>query len=804
MNDLRYALRQLTKHPGFAAAVVLTLALGIGANTAIFSVVQSVLVRSLPYPEADRLVAVWETNPRPGWSERNNVTDGNYVDWRDRNTVFESLGAYGQSFGVSVIGDDAPAEVVSSRLSPSMFRVLRADAMLGRVFLPEDGLPGGEPVVLLSYRSWRDGYGADSLIVGRMIQLEEQPVTVVGVMPPSFEFPSAEIGAWIPLRITASGEVNRQAHKWRVVGRLGGDVSVEQAQAEMDAIAHQLRAEHPEAMEGWSVTVVPLQADLVRTARPLLLILLGVVGILLLIACANVANLFLTRAVRREREFAVRGALGGTRGQLTRQLLVEAGVPGALGVLGGVALGAWGVEVLVTMAPSDIPRLGEVRLDASVLGYVTAAGVASILLFGLVPAWRASRADLETALKAGRGSGSRHHGRLRTVLLVGELALSLILLVGAGLLTRSFIALNAVSHGFDPDRLLAVGINLPYSRYDGTREHDAFYSRLIEQLEANPDVVSVAGTAEPPIIGFYNTFSFVIEGRPSDAADGQHGPVPVRPVTAGYFETLRIPIVEGRAFNRFDRLDQPRVLVVNEAFARRFFPNESAVGKRLGFDDQGGPWIEVVGVVGDTRHFGLDQPVEPAMYMPYGQKRWGWMSWITLMVRTRGEPLDVVPAVQQTLWSLDDRLPIRELATVADLYKESNARRRFAAALVVGFAGVAVFLGLFGVYGVVSYTVAQREREFGVRMALGAEGRRILRSVLRQGLAIAAMGVVIGLVGAVLLTRVMESLLFGVAPTDPLTFLATALLLTGVALLACYIPARRAARVDPIEALRHE
>jgi predicted permease len=275
-------------------------------------------------------------------------------------------------------------------------------------------------------------------------------------------------------------------------------------------------------------------------------------------------------------------------------------------------------------------------------------------------------------------------------------------------------------------------------------------------------------------------------------------------VTAGYFETLRIPIVEGRAFNRFDRLDQPRVLVVNEAFARRFFPNESAVGKRLGFDDQGGPWIEVVGVVGDTRHFGLDQPVEPAMYMPYGQKRWGWMSWITLMVRTRGEPLDVVPAVQQTLWSLDDRLPIRELATVADLYKESSARRRFAAALVVGFAGVAVFLGLFGVYGVVSYTVAQREREFGVRMALGAEGRRILRSVLRQGLAIAAMGVVIGLVGAVLLTRVMESLLFGVAPTDPLTFLATALLLTGVALLACYIPARRAARVDPIEALRHE
>jgi putative ABC transport system permease protein len=804
MSDLKYALRQLARYPAFALVVVVTLALGIGANTSIFSVVYGVLIRPLPYPEPEQIVAVWESNPAPGWSERNLVTTATYVDWRERNTVFADLAAYSYNFGLAAVGDEAPVEITSVRVTPNLFDVLGATAAHGRVFVPEDGVPGAEPVVLLSQGVWRDRFGADPAVVGRTIQLEEQPVTVVGVMPAAFDFPNPTTDAWLPMRWDQADRQNRRSHSWLVIGRLRDGRTIQQAQAEMDAITMQLREEHPLFMEGFSVKVVPFRADLVRATQPLLLLLLGVVGTLLLIACANVANLFLARAIRREREFAVRGALGGTRRRLIRQLLVEAGALGALGVVGGVALGAWGVEVLVAMAPGDVPLLDDVRLDGGVLAYTAAAGVLSTLLFGVVPAWRASRTDLETALKAGRGAGSMRHGRLRTALLVGELALSLVLLVGAGLLVRSFLALQAVDHGFRPERLLVVGLNLPYSRYDGTPDHDAFYGRLIERLAAQPGIESVAGTAEPPLIGFNNGFSFVIEGRPSAEPDGEYGPVPVRAVTVEYFQTMGIPVLDGRAFNRFDRLDQPRVLVVNETLARRYWPGESAVGKRVGFDDQGGPWLEIVGVVGDTRHFGLDQPIEPAIYMPYAQKRWGWMSWLTLMIRTRGEPMDVVPAVQQTIWALDDRLPIRELATVTDLYAESNARRRFAATLVVGFAGLAVFLGLFGVYGVVSYSVAQRKREFGVRVALGAEGRRIELGVLREALVIAGIGVVIGLAGALLLTNLMKSLLFGVAASDPLTYVTTALLLTGVALLACWIPARRAARTDPMEALRYE
>ena len=803
--NLKYAVRRLAHQPGFTAVVVLTLALGIGANTAIFSVVRAVLLRPLPYPSPERLVTVWETNPGEGWSERNIVSDGNYVDWRDRNSVFAALGAYGQTFGLGALGDDTPVEVTSTRVTPSVFRVLGAGAQLGRVFTSDEGVPGGEAVVLLSHSVWRDRFGADPEIIGRTVELEEQPFTVVGVMPATFDFPSPAIDVWLPLRLGASARASRDAHKWRVIGRLNPGVTIERSQAEMDAIAAQLRDEFPQAMAGWGVRVVPFRADLVRTARPLLLVLLGVVGTVLLIACANVANLFLASAIGRSREFAVRGALGGTRWRLARQLLVEAGVLAALGVGGGIVLGAWGVEVLVSLAPSDIPLLDHARIDGGVLAYAALAGLASTLLVGVVPAWRAARPELETSLQAGRDpAGSRRHTHLRTALLVCELALSLVLLIGAGLLVRSFLELQHVDHGFEPEGVLAVGIDLPYSRYDGTPDHDAFYGRAIEALEAVPGVVSAAGTAEPPVIGFYNTFSFVIEGRVATQPGAEEGPVPLRPVTPGFFATMGIPLQDGRLPNAFDRADAPRVLAVNETFAQRYWPRERAVGKRISFDEHEGPWYEIVGVVGDTRHFGLDQPVEPAIYMPYAQKRWGWMSWMTFMIRAQGDPLDLVPAIRRAIWSLDDRLPIRELALVEDLYAESNARRRFAAILVVTFAGIAVTLALLGVYGVVSYTVAQRRRELGVRKALGAEERRIVLGVLGQGLFVAAGGVAAGLVGAVVLTRLMTSLLFGVRATDPPTFAFTAALLVAVSLAACWIPARHAARVDPMEALRHE
>jgi putative ABC transport system permease protein len=436
---------------------------------------------------------------------------------------------------------------------------------------------------------------------------------------------------------------------------------------------------------------------------------------------------------------------------------------------------------------------------------VAGAAVLSTLLFGLVPAWRASRPDLDAPLKGARGAtGGRRHTRLRAALLVGELALSMILLVGAGLLVRSFQQLQAVEHGFEPDGLLAVSLLLPHSRYGGQAQHDAFYDCAIEELAALPGVVGVAGTTEPPVVGFNNTFSFVIEGRPATEPSGREQPVEVPVVTPGFFATMGIPVLEGRAFTSFDRAEQPGVVVVNRTFARRFWPGESAVGKRIGFDDHDGPWLEVVGVVGDIRQHGLDRPTEPTMYMPHAQKRWGWMSWLTLMVRTRGDPLDIAAAARQAIWSLDDRLPIRELAPVTRLYAESHARRRFAATLTGGFAGIALFLALFGIFGVVSYTVAQREREIGVRMALGARRHGVLLEVLRHGLVIATVGVALGAIGALLLTRLMQSLLFGVTATDPVTFAATAALLVAVALLASWLPARRAARIDPMEALRHE
>lgn len=805
MNELRYAMRTLRKQPAFAAAAIVILALGIGANTAIFSLVHGVLLRPLPYPEPDRLVAVWEVHQGTEQANRP-VTDGNYVDWRGRSTAFEALGAYGQSFGMAVIGPDMPVEVTANRLSPSLFGVLRADAMLGRVFLPEDGEPGGEPVALLSYGIWRDQFGADPAIIGSTVQLEESPFTVVGVMPRTFAFPSPEHAVWIPLRVSTSGELNRTAHRWRVVGRLNHGVTVERAQAEMDGIANQLRKEHPAAMEGWSPRVIPYRADLVHTARPFVVILYGIVGLLLLIACANVASLFLARALRREHEFALRGALGGTRWHVVRQLLAEAGVLAFVGVLAGVALSAWGIEALRAFGPGDIPLLSDVRLDAVVLAYAAVVGVVCTLVFGLAPAWRAGRTDLATALKARRGAGSKRHGRLRAAVLVGQLALSMVLLVGAGLLTRSFITLQSVDYGFQPERLLAVGITLPYARYGDAAERDAFIGRVVEDLTALPGIDAAGATTEPPIIGFDNTFSFMIAGRPTPQPGSQQD-VQVRLVTPTYFAAMQIPIIGGRSFSNFDREGQPDVVIVNRSFARQYWPDGDAVGQRIGFADQDGPWLEVVGVAGDTRHFGLDRTEGAAIYAPHAQKAekpWWWMNQVTFMIRTHGEPLEVIPAVRRVVWALDERLPMREAAPVTALYAESGARRRFAAGLTIGFAGLATVLGLFGIFGVVSYSVAQREREFGVRVALGAEGRRIVLSVLRHGLVLAGAGVALGAVGALFLTRFLRSMLFGVTATDPLTFASTALLLVGVALLASYVPARRAARIDPMEALRSD
>lgn len=808
IQDLRYAVRQLRRRPGFALVAVLTLALGIGATTAIFSAAHAVLFRPLPFPDPDRLVLVWESNPGEGWSDRNPVTGGNFMDWRDQATSFEAMAAFSWHYGVGIADEGAePVRVLARRGSPDIFRVLGVSPLHGRV-PSEAEIGAGASGVLLGHGLWRRRYGADPAVVGDRILVHEHPVTVLGVLPPALDVPALDADLWFPLAFDEEDRGSRRSHQWQVLARLRPGASVGQAEAEMATIADRIRERHPEFMEGFGTRVVPFRQDIVREVRPLLLVLLGVVGTVLLIACANLANLLLARAVARRGELAVRGAIGAGRGRLMRQLLTESGLLALLGGAAGIALAIPGMAALLSLAPADIPLLDRARLDGTVLGVAAALSVLSTLLFGALPALRAGGTEPDAALRGARGTPDKSHGALRRRFLQAQVALCVVLLVGAGLLFRSFLELQAVEHGFRAEGLLAVSIDLPHSRYDGTREHVAFYKALLERVQGLPGVISATGTPEPPVVGFNNTFSFVIRGRPRPGARPREDPVEVRAATPGYFRTLGIPLLRGRALEDSDRADAPLVAVVNESLARALWPAGDAVGARISFDDElpedERAWIEIVGVAADTRHHGLDRPAQPALYIPHAQKRWGWMSWMTLLVRTKGEPLALAPAVRAAVWELDDRLPIHRLATMRELYAESQARRRFAAQLLALFAGLALLLGAVGVYGVVSYGVVQRRREFGIRLALGAEVRRIATSVVGEGLRVALIGIGAGVVAALLFTRLLAALLFDVSPHDPLTFAAVAALLVVVAAAASWIPARRAMRLDPMAVLREE
>lgn len=804
-QDVRYGWRKLWAQPGFAVVAILTLALGIGANTAIFSVVHAVLLRPLPYPASDRLVQIWEVSS--DGDDHNVVSSGNYLDWRERVTSFEELGAYGWTFGVGLIGDDGePVHVVGTTMTPSVFRMLGIEALHGRTFTPEEGEPGGGSVLLLSHGLWQQRFGADPDVAGRTLTLDENPYTIVGVLPPKFDFPNANVVFWLPRQFGEEDRGVRRSHQWRVIGRLRRDVTLERAQAELDAVAANLAEEHPQYMEGWGVNVQPFRADLVGNVRPLLLVLLGVVVAVLLVACANLANLLLARAMAREREVAIRGAIGASRGRLMRQFLTESLLVAALGGGLGVAAIVAGLDALIALAPADIPLLNDTRIDPVVLGFAAAATLLATLLFGLLPALRVTGTDLQGSLRASdeRAGGARH-ARLRSGLLVAEVALSVVLLVGAGLLVRSFMRLQAEDLGFDPDNVLTAMLDVPRSRYRETPDQVDFYRRLLERVEALPGVEMAAGTAEPPVIGYNNTFSFAIEGRPSGDADGREDPVPLRAVTPGFFRTMGITLLRGRVIDERDRPDAPEAVVINAALARRHWPAEDPVGQRISFQGPEGPqWWEIVGVVGDTRHFGADRPGMPALYIPQAQKPWGWMSWLTIVARTERDPLAIAPGVKQALRELDARMPIERLTTMNSLYAESMARQRFAATLLGAFAALALLLGSVGVYGVLSYSVAQRTRDIGVRIALGARRSHVAATVIRRGVALAGVGVFAGIVGALVLSRFLESLVFGITTTDPVTFTGVPLLLLIVVALAAYVPARRATRIDPMRALRVE
>jgi predicted permease len=804
LQDLRYGLRTLRKHPGFTAVAVIALALGIGANTAIFSVVNTVLLRPLPYRDPDRLVMVWEDATRSGYP-RDTPAAANYIDWRDQNQVFEGMAALAdQSFNLTGMGD--PERLEGKRASANLFNLLGVEPLLGRGFLPEDDRPGGGRVAVLSHGLWQRRFGADPKVVGRSLELNGQSYEVVGVMPPGFQFLSPEYELWVPIGFTQQEAASRGRHYLQVVARLKPGVSVEQAQAEMSTIATRLQQQYPQQNADLGAAVVPLHEQVVGDIKPALLILLGAVGFVLLVACANVANLLLARAAARQKEIALRVALGASRARLIRQFLTESVLLAALGGVLGLLLALWGVNLLKAFIPDSISQVRAIAVDAKVLGFTLVVSLLTGLIFGLAPATQASKFNLNETLKeGGRDASAGAKGkRIRSMLVVAEVAVSLVLLVGAGLLINSFLRLRSVAPGFKPDNLLTMSVVLPQQKYPDAARRAAFYDELIRRVEAVPGVKSAAIVNWIPLIRQGDSTSITIEGRPP-AEPGKENMMVTRVVNPHYFQTRGVQLSRGRAFDESqDRADSPGAVIVSETAARRYWPGEEALGKRIAVGKVESPddWMTVVGVANDVKQFQLDAEPRPQMYLNYTQA--GFFAPRYLIVSTSVEPLSLASAVRGAVWSIDRDQPVAQVRTMEDVLSESIARQRFSMLLLGIFAGVALLLAAVGLYGVMSYTVAQRTREIGLRMALGAQRGDVLRLVVGQGLKLVLVGVALGLVAAFMLTRVMSSLLFGVSPTDPATLAIISLVLVSVALLASYIPARRATKVDPLIALRYE
>jgi putative ABC transport system permease protein len=806
-QDLRYAARVLRKNPGFTLVAILTLALGIGATTAIFSVVNGVVLRPLPYAAPDRLVVIWGNLHRPGLDEIPGSA-GEYVDYRDRTRAFEVVAAY-DTDGFNLTGSGDPERIEGAVVTPTLFPLLGVTAQIGRTFLPEEDQPGREQVVVLSYGLWTRRFHSDRAIVGRAVTVDGKPVQVVGVMPAGFQFPNPSTELWKPILLDADAvsDNNRGSHGYTVLARMRGGVPGDRAQADLDAITATFKTEHPNNYKsGFSTSIRPLHDEIVGdTSRPLY-VLLGAVGLVLLIACANVANLTLARAASRGREIALRTALGASRGRLLQQLLTENVLLALLGGVAGLVAASWGVRLLIAAAPDAIPRLHEVSVDGRVVAFSTVMSLATGLLFGMAPAIRASRTQLNDSLKdGGRSSDAAMHRRAGGALVISEVALSLVLLIAAGLLVHSFVKLQDVEPGFEPSHLLTFGLSLPAARYTTFDEGDAFFENLFRSLQSTPGVTSAAAINALPFSGVGGSRSFYIEGReikrPEDQPEEQ-----VRFATHGYFETMQIPLREGRTFSMRDTRGGARVAVVNDAFARKHFPNGGAIGARVSFSRDAPVWYEVVGVVGDIKHRGLDAATRPELYTPYRQPLFA--DWTVrpmhVVVRTATDPLAALTIVRHAIARLDPDQPISDVRTMDARIDRSLKDRRFNMVLLAAFASFALTLAAIGIYGIVAYSVTERTHEIGVRVALGAQRHDIMRMVVRQGMTMTLIGTAGGLAAAFGVTRVMSTLLFGVSAADPITFAVIPVLLLAVAAWACYVPARRATRVDPIVALRCE
>ena len=796
MSDLRYALRSLAKTPAVTTIAVVTLALGIGVNTTVFSCVNALFLRPFPYREPTRLVAIRSDNPSRGF-EGSSVSYANFADWRGQSTRFEGIVAVtGRSFNLA--GTDEPERLEGAAISWDTFRMLGVTPLLGRDFREDEDRPAGDKVALLSQALWLRRFGGDSGVVGRALSLNGEPYTVIGVMPPPHQYPN-DAQLWVPLQLDPT--LYRGNQYLESVGRLKPDASLAEARADIVAIAGRLAAQYPESNAGWTASVVPWREHEVGEYKPVLAIMMGAVGFVLLIACANVANLLLARATARNREVAIRAALGAGRWRIVRQLLTESVLLSLAGAALGLLIALWGLDLIVAAVPSDKPFWMVFTIDVRVLLFTLAIAVSTGVLFGLAPALQATRTELHESLKEGaRGAGaSAHRHRLRNSLVVAEVALSLVLLIGATLMIRSFLELQRVEPGFDRRNVLALDVFLTGAAYDSAYERTAFYTKLMPRLAALPGVLDAAASQAPPLSGSSTNSSFTVEGQPVE-----HGEEPfarLQSVTAGYITTLRVPLLRGRDIEARDIRDTASVAVINQTMAERFWPGQDPLGRRFRFGNTGDDWVTVVGVAADVKQRSLSDPRQNQVYIPYPQSAYRGM---TILVRTAGDPAGLTALARDAIRRVDPQLPVFDVQTMDAMYRFSTWEQRLYGAMFGSFAAVALLLASVGLYGVMAYMVTLRTHEIGVRMALGAERRHVLRLVVQRGLLLTAIGLAIGLAGAFGVTRVLSNLLFGVAPTDPAAFLGIPAMLALVAALASYVPARRAARVDPILALRYE
>jgi len=802
-QDLRYASRVLLKTPGFTAVAVIALALGIGANSAIFSVINSVLLRPLPYKDPDRLTMIWEEASKNGYPQ-DTPTAANFADWRDQNQSFEGMAAIAdQSFNLTGAGD--PEKLEGRRVSYNLFALLGVDPQLGRTFTAEEDQAGANRVVLLSHMLWQRRFASNPDIVGKSLTLNNGSYTVVGVMPPQFQFPTPEDELWVPIAFDSREAANRHRHYLEVLGRLKPGVTTDGAQADMTTIAVRLQQQHPDSNTDIGAVITPLQDQVVGDIKPALMILLGAVGLVLLIACANVANLLLARAAVRQKEIAVRVALGASRFRLVRQFLTESVLLGTLAGIVGLALSLVGLFFLRAFIPPNIAQAKVTSIDLRVLGFTLLISILTGLIFGLAPATQAAKFNLNETLKEGGrdASSGSNSNRVRGLLVIAEVAVSLVLLIGAGLLINSFRRLRNTDPGFRADNLLTMKIVLPEPKYQEHKQRSAFYSDVINRIESLPGVKSAAVTTNLPLYRQGNSTGIMIEGRP-EPPPGQDIIITTRIVSPKFFETMGIQLLKGRPLSDEDKTNTPGVVVISETMAQRYWPGEDAVGKRIfpGRPERPEDWLQIVGVVNDVRQFQLDVEPKPQMYLTYKQA--GFFAPRDLVVKTDVDPASMASTVRRTVWEIDKDQPVSNISTMNEILAESIARQRFIMLLLGIFAAVAMLLAAVGIYGVMSYSVAQRRSEIGIRMALGAQKLDVLKLAVGQGLKLVCIGVVLGLAGAFALTRLMSSLLFGITATDPSTFIGISALLIAVALIASYVPARRATKVDPLTVLRYE